>query len=258
MQKPDIQELSNFLIKYISTMVGVGTYSSRVNRCAERIAATFGYEIHLHFSFNHTLINLIDPDDISISRTYLVNNKYSPIDFRLILDLSALSWAIYDHIHNLKVAKRCFEKLIQKNQRPAYTYILFASIAQMAFSRLFGGDFETSILVFLGTLVGSSLRAVFTHFKLDMRIQYIICAFISSYIVSIGVDLGFTKTGEVALGSSILYLIPGIFFINSVIDILKSYVLVGLSRIISVAILISCIAVGIYTTLALSNLGFWQ
>lgn len=258
MKKPDIQELSNFLIDYVSTMVGVGTYSSRVNRCAERIALTFGYKLHLHFSFNHTLINLIDPDDISSSRTYLINNKYSPIDFRLILDLSALSWAIYDHIHDLKVARRCFEKLSHKNERKFYTYILFGSFAQMAFSRLFGGDFEASLLVFLGTFVGISLKMLLLRFKLDMRIQYIICAFISSFVVSIGVDLGFTQTAEVALGSSILYLIPGIFFINSVIDILKNYILVGLSRIISVAILISCIAIGVYITLTLSNLSLWQ
>lgn len=67
--------------------------------------------------------------------------------------------------------------------------------------------------------------------------------------------MGYTNTSDVALGSSILYLIPGVFFINSVINILKNHILMGLSRIISVAILICCIVLGICMTLSISNFG---
>lgn len=67
--------------------------------------------------------------------------------------------------------------------------------------------------------------------------------------------MGYTNTSDVALGSSILYLISRVFFINSVIDILKDHILMGLSRIISVAILICCIALGIYMTLSISDFG---
>lgn len=254
MQKPDIQELSNFIVDYISTMVSIGTYSSRVNRCAERIAQSFGYELSLNFSFNHTLINIVDPDNYAISRTYLVNNKYALVDFRLISNLSALSWAIYDHIHDLRVAKRCFTKLVAKEKHPFYFYILLQSLANASFSKLFGGDFGAVLVVFIAGLVGTSLKTILTRYvKLDLRLQYIICAFISSYIALVGVNLGLTQTAEEALGSSVLYLTPGVFFINSVIDILKNYIQMGLSRIISVVILLSCVAIGIYITLSLSG-----
>ncbi|ELU5092571.1 threonine/serine exporter family protein, partial [Campylobacter upsaliensis] len=78
------------------------------------------------------------------------------------------------------------------------------------------------------------------------------------WIVFLGIDTNLTKEADVALGSSILYLIPGVFFINSVIDILKDHILMGLSRIISVVILVCCIAMGIYATLSLSNYGILQ
>lgn len=254
MQKPNIQELSNFIIEYISTMVSIGTYSSRVNRCAERIAQSFGYKLTLNFSFNHTLINIVDPDDYAVSRTYLVNNKYTLVDFKLISNLSALSWAIYDHIHDLRVARRCFTKLVAKEKHPFYFYILLQSMANASFSKLFGGDFGTVLIVLLAGLIGTSLKTLLTRYvKLDIRIQYIICAFVSSYIALIGVNLEFTQTAEVALGSSILYLTPGVFFINSVIDILKNYIQMGLSRIISVVVLISCVAIGVYITLSLGD-----
>lgn len=253
MQKPDIQELSNFIVDYVSTMVSIGTYSSRVSRCAQRIAQSFNYELSLNFSFNHTLINIVDPDDNSRSRTYVVNNKYSVVDFRLISNLSALSWAIYDHIHDLRVAKKCFEKLTVKTKHPFYLYIILQSVANASFSKLFGGDLGTVLIVFLAGLVGTSLKTVFAKLKLDMRIIYIACAFVSSYLALVGVEFNLTQTSDVALASSILYLTPGVFFINSVIDILKNYIQMGLSRIISVAILVSCVAIGVYITLTLSN-----
>ena len=127
-------------------------------------------------------------------------------------------------------------------------------MANASFSKLFGGDFGTVLIVLLAGLIGTSLKTLLTRYvKLDIRIQYIICAFVSSYIALIGVNLEFTQTAEVALGSSILYLTPGVFFINSVIDILKNYIQMGLSRIISVVVLISCVAIGVYITLSLGD-----
>ncbi|HJE65466.1 MAG TPA: threonine/serine exporter family protein [Campylobacter avium] len=253
MQKPDIQEFSNFIIDYVSAMVSIGTYSSRINRCAIRIAQSYGYTLNLNFSFNRTIINIIDPDDYSSLRTYIVKNKFLLIDFTLISNLSALSWAIYDHIHDIKVAKRCFKKLISTKKRPMYSYVLIQSIGSAAFSRLFGGDFATLFLIFFSTLVGASLKMLGMKFNVGIRILYLCCSFISSYIAYIGVSFNLTSTPEVALGSSILYLIPGVFFINSVIDILKDYIQVGLSKIINIIILIICIALGLYLTLILSD-----
>ena len=128
-------------------------------------------------------------------------------------------------------------------------------MANFAFCRLFGGDFAAGILVCCGTFVGFNLRYFLTKIKIDLRIQYIICSFLSSYIVFLGVDMDYTNTADIALGSSILYLIPGVFFINSVIDILKDHILMGLSRIVSVGILVCCIALGIYATLSFSDFG---
>ena len=129
-------------------------------------------------------------------------------------------------------------------------------MANAALSRLFEGDYGTIVIVLFSTILGTSLRVFFSYLKLDLRISTIICSFLSSYLAFIGTNLNLTLTPEVALGSSILYLIPGVFFINSIIDILKNYIQVGLSRIISVAIIVSCVAIGVYTTLVLSNFRF--
>lgn len=255
MQKPDIQSLTNFLIAYAKTLLSAGTYTARVAKCVGRIAEVYGYEININFFFHHITLNIVDIEDNSIQRTYVIPNNHAHINFKLIFDLSALSWAIYDHKYDLEKAKMLFDEISYQRKYSYMLNLLLVSIANSAFCRLFGGDFGAGILVFFATFLGLILRFMLTKAKIDLRIQYILCAFISSWFVFSGLDMGYTQTSDVALGSSILYLIPGVFFINSVIDILKDHILMGLSRIISVAILICCIALGIYMTLSISDFG---
>ncbi|QOR00740.1 threonine/serine ThrE exporter family protein [Campylobacter sp. 2014D-0216] len=255
MEKPSIQNLTNFLIEYISIFLSAGTYTARVSKCVSRIANAYGYEINMNFFFHHTTLNIFDKDDNSIQRTYIIPNKYGHINFKLILELSALSWQIHDHQYNLEEAKLSLLKLNQHQNTSFLANLFFVSIANAAFCKLFGGDLYGCLFVFLATIVGFSLRISLTKIKIDLRIQYILCSFLSSSIVFLGVDLKLIQEANIALGSSILYLIPGVYFINSIIDILKDHILMGFSRIISVAILVCCIAIGIYTTLSINDFG---
>lgn len=118
MQKPSIQNLTDFLIEYISVFLSAGTYTARVAKCVGRIANAYGYEINMNFFFHHTTLNIFDKDDNSIQRTYIIPNKHNHINFKLILELSALSWQIHDHKYNLEEAKFFLLKLKQSTRNP--------------------------------------------------------------------------------------------------------------------------------------------
>ena len=68
-------------------------------------------------------------------------------------------------------------------------------------------------------------------------------------IAALGVYSDWGTTQDVALGTSVLFLIPGVPLINSILDILEGHVLIGFSRAINAAILIICIALGLSMTL---------
>lgn len=61
-------------------------------------------------------------------------------------------------------------------------------------------------------------------------------------------------TPETALGTSVLFLIPGVPLINSIFDLLEGHVLVGISRAVNALILIVCIALGLSVTLLILGL----
>lgn len=254
MQKPDIQELTDFLITYARTMLSSGTYTARVSKCASRIAKSYGYELNFNFFFHHFTLNIVDSASRANSRTYVVPNISAHLNFKLILDLSALSWAIYDGKFELNRAKDLFNQICAQKKYPFIFNLFLVSIGNAAFCRLFEGDLGSVCVIFFSTFFGLILRQILGIFKIDLRVQYIICAFFSSFFVYIGISAGFVREVDIAFGSSILYLIPGVFFINSIIDILKDHILMGLSRAISVLLLVSCIAIGLYMTLGISNL----
>jgi uncharacterized membrane protein YjjP (DUF1212 family) len=59
------------------------------------------------------------------------------------------------------------------------------------------------------------------------------------------------NTPDIALGTSVLYLVPGVPLINGVIDVIEGHVLAGVSRLINAALLIICLSIGLSLTLLL-------
>ena len=82
--------------------------------------------------------------------------------------------------------------------------------------------------------------------------QFIISAFLSSFVVGAAVQLGVpTQTAHVAIGSSVLFLSPGVPLMNGVIDVLEGHVLAGISRLITATVSIVCITIGLSISLLL-------
>ena len=253
--KPQIQELTNFLSEYAAKMLSIGTYTARIERCVCRIAGAYGYEASLMIFVRHFIISVMDPADNSIRRTYVKTGAAAQISFDLISELSALSWEICDEKIPLARAKAAFAEILASQKKSFAKTLVLLSVANAAFCELFGGDGGAMALVFAATAFGICARHLLSRLKINLKIQYIAVSFAVSFIVSLGARYGLSATPDVAVGSSILFLIPGVWLINSVFDILNENMLVGISRGLNTGLLIICIAIGLFLTLSISNLG---
>lgn len=253
-KQAEIQLLTEFLMDYTLTMLSVGSYTSRAIQCVKRIGEAFGYEVYISIFSKTINISVIAANDYTQSKTFVRSYKDSAISFDKIALLSALSWHAYDDKITFEKLKENYHKIIKRGGFGFFGYLILQGFAFAAFCRLFGGDFGAMGSVFIATLVGVSLRKCLIHLKVDLRLVFVLCAFVASMMAYLGNILGFTQTPDVAIGSSVLFLIPGIYLINGVIDILDGHSLNGISRIIRVIIFISCIAIGLYATLSFSNI----
>lgn len=253
--RPQIQELTNFLSEYTAKMLSIGTYTARIERCVRRIADAYGYEASLMIFVRHFIISVMEPTDNSIRRTYVKTGTAAQISFDLISELSALSWEIYDEKIPLARARAAFVEILVSQKKSFAKTLVLLSVANAAFCELFGGDGGAMALVFAATAFGICARYLLSRLKINLKIQYIAVSFAVSFIVSLGARYGLSATPDIAVGSSILFLIPGVWLINSVFDILNENMLVGISRGLNTGLLIICIAIGLFLTLSISNLG---
>ena len=101
------------------------------------------------------------------------------------------------------------------------------------------------LLVFLATVAGVCIRQALTERGTDIRVVFLCAAFFSSVIASGGYLFGWGHTPDIALGTSVLYLIPGIPYINSVSDLLEGHYICAFSRFVDAAVLTACLSAGL-------------
>ena len=87
-----------------------------------------------------------------------------------------------------------------------------------------------------------------------MRPVFIICAFISTVITTGAHLFGWGATPEIAVATSVLYLIPGVPFINSASDLIDRHYLCSLSRLMDACVLTACLSIGMCAGLSLMGL----
>ena len=77
----------------------------------------------------------------------------------------------------------------------------------------------------------------------------ILSAFTASMAAACAVIFQFGETPQIALATSVLFLVPGVQMINSIMDLMHGHILMGISRGIHSIMMIACIAIGLSATM---------
>lgn len=256
-RKEEIQEVTDFLLDYAISLMAAGAYTGRIVKNVRRIGEAYGYIIDILLFQKNMTMTVTDPGDYSIRRTYVRQQlPLIHVSFNTISNLSMLSWKAFDTNTNLETLRLEYSLIISKHHEDWRLLLLFASFATAAFCRLFGGDWGASVIVFFAAFAGFLLRKLLTAIKVEARFTVLLTATTSSLVAFLGSGItNYTSTSDIAVATSVLYLVPGVHFINSVIDILDGHILIGISRAVNTCILIICIAFGMYFTLTVMGKG---
>ena len=79
----------------------------------------------------------------------------------------------------------------------------------------------------------------------DVRVTFFMCAFISSALAYGATLFGWGATPDVALATSVLYLIPGVPYINAASDLIGRHYLCAFSRFADACVLTACLSAGL-------------
>ncbi|MDE6697185.1 MAG: threonine/serine exporter family protein [Muribaculaceae bacterium] len=251
-----LKEICLFLSEYSAWLLGSGATSIRLEKNVRRMAESLGCKAEMTILPRHIHMTVFQPDH-SDSYTYIIATHPMPISFDINTQLSRLSWRMADDNLKLKDAQKQFEEIIHTAPSNRYLVLLLASLANAAFCRLFTGDWAAVGVVFISTLVGFYLKQLLTQFRVDVRLVFIICAFVSSVLASSATLFSFGHTPDIAVGTSVLYLVPGIPFLNSFSDLLNGHYICAFGRFVHAVVLTCCLSLGLCGGMLVMNLSMF-
>ncbi|MGN0048021.1 MAG: threonine/serine exporter ThrE family protein [Bacteroides sp.] len=250
-ENPSLPEAGHFLAEYASWLLGCGATCIRIEKNVRRMAEALGLKADLIVmpSYVHVVLH---KDGQSYNCLRKIHK--GGISFRTNTLLSELSWALADKKCSYSAARQSFAQIQKLPPEPSLRVLMLVPIANASFCRLFGGDVLSMLLVYVATLGGYRLKQILLEAHIDVRLTFFCSAFFSAVIATAGHLFHLGSTPEVALGTSVLYLIPGIPYINSVSDLLDGHYLCAFSRFIDAAMLTACLSIGLCIGMLLVNL----
>lgn len=244
--KETLISIGKFIGKYASQLMGTGVHTSRVIRNSKRIGASFDVEVRLSVFHRNIILTIYDPEsEKTINEVFDI--PALPISFELNASLSALSWEAYDQRLTIEQLWDKFNNILSRPRIHPLFVLILVGFANASFCRLFGGDVCSMGIVFSATVTGFFLKQKMQQQHINHYIVFIVSAFVASLCASTA--LIFNTTSDIALATSVLYLVPGVPLINGVIDVVEGYILTGFARLTEASLLIISIAIGLSFTL---------
>ncbi len=250
------REIAMFLATYCARLLACGATCMRLEKNASRIAAVYGKDIEVTTMPRHVQISLWDAGHANC--TIAIEPVGAPaISFDINTRLSRLSWDIADGKTNFAGARRRFDAIIHSPSGAVRPLILLVVLANAAFCRLFGGDPVAMGIVAVATFAGFYLKQVLTAARIDSRVVVAACAFVSAVLGATDSLFAIGTTPAVALGTSVLYLVPGIPLINSFSDAIYRHYLCALSRFTDAVVTTCCLSAGLCAAMLLMGTGMF-
>lgn len=253
----NFKDIAHFLSQYAAVMLASGGTSARCEKTIHRIAAAYGVAAEI-IILPHTVTVTVWNE--SHSHAFSVGEKLpgTGLNFYIISRLSHLSWDIRDLRLTLEKAKAEMQEILTKPRLNAWLVTLQTGLANASFCRLFDGDWKAMLIVFIATVEGFWIKnALHREWKWDMRLAVLCAACCSAVIASAGFIFHCTSTPDIALGTSVLYLVPGIPYINSVSDLIHGHLLCCISRFIEASVLTACLGIGLSVGIILMNIQYF-
>lgn len=248
----ELKDIARFLQEYANRLMGSGVHTSRVIRNTRRIGQSLDVDVKMSLFQKTMVMSVCDNESQEVYDEVTIIPAF-PISFELNAELSSLSWEAYDNRLSLDTLWKKYNEIISHPKIDPLFTLFLVGFANASFCALFGGDWTARGIVFSATLIGFYLKQVMQKKHINHYIVFVVSAFIASLVASSALTL--QTTAEIAIATSVLYLVPGVPLLNGVIDIVEGHVLTGCTRLIQALLLILCIAVGLSATLMLVRNG---
>ena len=249
-----LNQYSEFFAIYASYMLGCGATCIRIEKNLKRMAAAGGFKVDMIILSHHVNVTCTD-NRTGLHAQHIKRLVPIGVSFEINTRLSELSWKVAEGRVSLEEAENIFYRIINVTPMKDSRILPLVVLANAACCHLFGGDWGAMLIVACATFFGYIAKLWMLHKHWDVKIVWLFCAFISA-LCAAGMTYipHLTHTPDWAIAASVLYLIPGIPYINSISDCIDGHYLCSIGRFIHAIALTVCIAIGLTAGLMIADI----
>ncbi|MCJ2375957.1 threonine/serine exporter family protein [Vibrio sp. ZSDZ34] len=231
-----------------------GAESTLVGSITQRIGLAAGVdEVEVSLSASSLVVTTVKGEHC------ITTARRSPdkgLNMRVVTEVQRICIMMEKGIFDYQLAQHKLNRISPKRYN-RWLVVVMIGLSCAAFSRLAGGDWAVFIMTFIASAMGMIVRQEFGHRHFNPLVNFAITAFVTTLISAQAVIYDIGSHPEIVMASSVLMLVPGFPLINSVADMLKGYVNMGIARFVFASLLTLATCLGIVGAMNLTNVLGW-
>jgi uncharacterized membrane protein YjjP (DUF1212 family) len=172
------------------------------------------------------------------------------IDNGIVSRISLLLHSLTPEMDHLKIRAELDGMNEDRGMKGIFSMMAVTAVAMAAFGLLNGGDPSSVLVVIPATALSFILFRAIARRGWNYYVNVLAATLVGAISACLLARSGITNATDVSLIVSVIFLIPGVQLINGGIEIFRNHNLVGLSRLIMVAVTLAIIAFGITAAIA--------
>lgn len=248
------RRFANLILDIGTFLLASGAHCGRINSNINRMAITWGFEVHLQPTFKGLLVsvkNINNTDDII---TLFRESPSHFVHLEVLTRVSRLSWRVLEEQLSIDETEKEFAEVKKTAHYNMWVVSLAVGFSCAGLCIFSFGDMYNATIAFIAAFLGSICRFVISAKNFNSMISISIAAFVTTMIAGGGSLLSIGSIPEAAIATAVLYLIPGVPLINCVIDLIEGYLSSAVNRMLFAGFILLCIAAGMTASITLMGI----
>ncbi|BDP31486.1 threonine/serine exporter ThrE family protein [Vibrio vulnificus] len=232
-----------------------GAESTLVGDIMRRIGIASGVsEVEVALSANALVVTTVmDGHCITTTRSCVDRG----INMKAVTEIQRICIMMEKGVLDPMMAQRKLNN-ISPERYDRWLVVFMIGISCASFARLAGGDWAVFAMTFLASACGMIVRQEIGHRHFNPLLNFAATAFVTTLISAQAVILEIGNLPTVVMASSVLMLVPGFPLINSVADMLKGHINMGIARFVMASLLTLATSLGIVAAMSVTGIWGWS
>ena len=248
------REITRLCIQTALLLLQHGVESTVVVQMASRLGVALGVDsVECALTPNAVILSTLSNNHcITTTR----KNTDKGINMQVVTEVQHIVIAAEHHIYDLRHVREKLDR-IKPLKYNRYLVVVMVGLSCACFSHLAGGDWTIFGITFIASALAMYIRQIISARHFNPLIVFAVTAFVASLVAGSALKYELGNDPQIALASSVLLLVPGFPLVNSLADILKGHLNMGIARWVIATVLTFGSCIGIVFALSLLNITGW-